>query len=245
VWPFWQQRGHLSEGRRWLREALDRPAAPVAPSVRVNGLAGAARLAMDQAAYDEAAERCAQAVALARELGDPPVLAAALNTQGLLARAQDRYADSARHHQAALEQARAAAARAGEAVALLGLAYAAMFTGDAPRASTLAEESLAAARGSGDRHTLAEVLFLLGWGADNAGAAERAEAFGTEALGLFRALGDTAGQADALFMLGAFGVNSGDYQRAERFFADSLALLRERGDRRAQPGAWAGWEPHC
>jgi hypothetical protein len=46
-------------------------------------------------------------------------------------------------------------------------------------------------------------------------------------------------------MLGAFGVNSGDYQRAERFFADSLALLRERGDRRAQPGAWAGWEPRC
>ena len=170
--------------------------------------------------------------ALARELGDPRTLAAALNTRGLLARAQDRYADSARDHQAALEQARAAADRAGEAVALLGLAYAAMFTGDAPRAGALAEESLAAARDSGDRHTLAQVLFLLGWGASNAGpgASERAEAFGTEALGLFRALGDTGGQADALFMLGTFGINSGDYQRAARFFAGSLALLRERGD---------------
>jgi predicted ATPase/transcriptional regulator with XRE-family HTH domain len=231
LWPFWQQRGHLSEGRRWLREALDRPTA-VAPSVRVNGLAGAARLAMDQAAYDEAAERCAQAMPVARGLGDPGVLAAALNTQGLLARAQDRYAESARNHQAALEPARAAADRAGEAVALLGLAYAAMFTGDAPRASALAEESLAAARGSGDRHTLAQVLFLLGWAAGNAGAgaSERAEEFGTEALGLFRVLGDTGGQADVLFMLGTFGVNSGDYQRAARFFADSLALLRERGD---------------
>ena len=169
LWPFWQQRGHLSEGRGWLREALDRPAAAVAPAVRVNGLAGAARLAMDQAAYDEAAERCAQALALARELGDPRMLAAALNTRGLLARAQDRYADSARDHQAALEQARAAADRAGEAVALLGLAYAAMFTGDGPRAGALAEESLAAARDSGDRHTLAQVLFLLGWAAGNAG----------------------------------------------------------------------------
>ena len=233
LWPFWQQRGHLSEGRRWLREALDRrPAAAVAPSVRVNGLAGAARLAMDQAAYDEAAQRCAQAMELARELGDPRMLAAAFNTRGMLARAQDRYADSARDHQAALEQARAAADRAGEAVALLGLGYAAMFTGDAPRAAALAEESLAAARDSGDRHTLAQVLFLLGWAAGNAGAwaSERAEAFGTEALGLFRALGDTGGQADALFMLGTFGINSGDFQRAARFFADSLALLRERGD---------------
>ena len=232
LWPFWQQRGHLSEGRRWLSEGLDRPAAVVAPPVRVNGLVGAARLAMDQAAYDEAAELCAQALALARELGDPRVLAAALTTRGMLARAQDRYADSARDHQAALEQARAAADRAGEAVALLGLAYAAMFTGDGPRASALAEESLAAARGSGDRHTLAQVLFLLGWAAGNAGpgASEKAEAFGTEALGLFRALGDTGGQADVLFMLGTFGINSGDYQRAAHFFADSLALLRERGD---------------
>ena len=151
LWPFWQRRGHLSEGRGWLREALDRPAAAVAPAVRVNALAGAARLAIDQAAYDEAAERCAQALGLARELGDPRVLTAALSTRGLLARAQDRYADSARDHQAALEQARAAADRAGEAVALLGLAYAAMFTGDGPRAGALAEESLAAARDSGDR----------------------------------------------------------------------------------------------
>jgi predicted ATPase/transcriptional regulator with XRE-family HTH domain len=232
LWPFWQQRGHLTEGRRWLREALDRPAAGVAPAVRVTGLAGAARLAMDQAAYDEAAERCAEALALARKLGDPWVLAAALNTRGMLARAQDRYADSASNHQAALEQARAAADRAGEAVALLGLAYAAMFTGNGPRAGALAEESLAAARGSGDRRTLAQVLFLLGWLAGNAGpgASERAEAFGIEALGLFRALGDSAEEADVLFMLGTFGLNSGDYQRAARFFADSLAMLRDQGN---------------
>ena len=234
LWPFWQQRGHLSEGRRWLREGLDRPAA-AAPSVRVNGLAGAAQLAMDQAAYGEAAERCAQAVELARGLGDPRVLAAALNTRGLLARVQDRYADSERDHQAGLEQARVAADQAGEAAALLGLAYAAMFTGDAPRAGDLAEESLAAARDSGDRHTQAQVLYLLGWAAGNAGpgASGQAEAFGAEALGLFRALGDTAGQADVLFMLGTFGINSGDYQRAARLFTDSLALMRERGDEKS------------
>ena len=232
LWPFWEQRGHLSEGRWWLSEGLERPAV-VAPSVRVNGLVGAARLAMDQAVFDEAAEHCAQAVALARQLGEPHMLATALNTQGLLARGQDRYADSVRDHQAALEQARAATDRAGGAVALLGLAYGAMFAGDGPRASALAEESLAAARGSGDRYTLAQVLYLLGWAAGNAGASERAEAFGAEALGLFRALGDTGGQADVLFMLGTFGVNTGDYQRAAHFFAGSLALLRERGDEKS------------
>ena len=58
---------------------------------------------------------------------------AALNTQGLLARALNQYADSAHAHEAALPLARAAADRSGAAMALLGLAYAAMFTGDAMR----------------------------------------------------------------------------------------------------------------
>src|SRR5204862_7589298 len=92
LWPFWQQRGYLTEGRGWLREALDRPAVAVAPAVRVKAMTGAARLALDQAAYDEAAERCAQAVGLAREPGDPRARTAALNTRGMLARARDRCA---------------------------------------------------------------------------------------------------------------------------------------------------------
>ncbi len=241
LWPFWGQRGHLSEGRRWLSEALDRSAgAPAAPSVRVSGLVGAAQLAMDQAAYDEAANHCAQAVALARQLGHPPGLVAALNTQGVLARGQDRYADAARDHQEALSVARAGADRGGEAAALLGLAYAAMFTGDAPRAGALAEDSLAAARDSGDRHVLAQVLFLLAWAASNTGGYERAEALGTEALGLFAALGDTGEHADALFLLGTVAEYSGDYQRAERFFTDSLTRLRDGGDEHGTARSLAG-----
>ena len=230
LWPFWQRRGHLSEGRRWLTEALD-PTAAVTPAVRVNGLVGAAQLAMNQAAYDQAAEHCAQAVALAREQENRPGLVAALNTRGMLAREQDRYADAARDHQEALTLARAGANRRGEAVALLGLAYAAIFTGDAPRASALAEQSLTAARDSGDQHILAQVLFQLSWAASYAGAYQRAEALVTEALGLFTALGGGTGeQAEALFLLGALAVYAGNYERAERLLTDSLALLRDGGD---------------
>ena len=232
LWPFWGQRGHLSEGRQWLTEGLDRSAgAPVAASVRINGLVGAAQLAMNQAAYDQAAEHCAQAVTLAREQENPPGLVAALNTRGVLAREQDRYADAARDHQEALSLARAGANRRGEAVALLGLAYAAIFTGDAPRASALAEQSLTAARDSGDQHILAHVLFQLAWAASNAGANQRAEALVTEALGLFTALGGGTGEhAEALFLLGALAQYAGDYERAERLLTDSLALLRDSGD---------------
>ena len=126
LWRFWAQRGHLSEGRRWFTEAFALPgdAGPVPAATQVNWLAGAARLAMDQAAFDEAMGYSDQAVALAGEHGAPADQATALNT-------------------------RAAADPSAVATGLLGLAYAAMCTGDAPRASALAEESLAQARESG------------------------------------------------------------------------------------------------
>ena len=102
-----------------------------APAARVNWLVGAARLAIDQAAFAEAAAYCEQAAAVARERGDAADLAAALNTRGMLARGQDQYAESGQAHEAALPLARAAGDRSGAAAALLGLAYVAMFTGDA------------------------------------------------------------------------------------------------------------------
>src|SRR5437899_590131 len=117
-------------------------------------------------------------------------LAGVLSTRGLLARAQDRYAASAEAYAEALALARSAGNSGEEATALLGLAYAAMFTGDAARAGALTEESLAAARRSQDRLILAQALFFLGWGASNTGAYERAEALGAEALELFAELGE-------------------------------------------------------
>ncbi|MGH9182550.1 MAG: ATP-binding protein [Acidimicrobiales bacterium] len=232
LWRFWHRRGHLSEGRQWLRDALERPVATgtIAPSTRVNALVGAATLAIEQAAHDEAARHCELAVALGRDQGGPSDLVAALNVQGLLAREQDRYVDSARDHRAALRLARSAGDRPGEATALLGLAYAAMFTSDAAPACALAEEGLAVARELGDQDILARALFLVAWQALNASAYERAEALGTEALGLSRTLGDTGQTAEMLFLSGNVALFRGEHERASSIFEECLALDRDRGD---------------
>ena len=191
---FWAHRGHLSETRRWFAEAFALPGddALAAPAMQVNWLVGAARLAMDQAAFAEAAAYCEQAAAVAREHGDAADQAAVLNTQGTLARGLDRYAESAQAHEAALPLARAAGDRGGAAAALLGLAYVAMFTGDAMRAAALGEESLAEARASEDQVILAQVLFFMSWVTSNGAGFERAGALATEALALFTGLGNTS-----------------------------------------------------
>jgi predicted ATPase/transcriptional regulator with XRE-family HTH domain/tetratricopeptide (TPR) repeat protein len=231
LWRFWAQRGHLSEGRRWYTEALALPGVGslATPAVQVNWLIGAARLAIDQAAFGDASAYAAQAAALAREHGDCRDQAGALNTQGFLARAQNQYADAAHAHRDALPLARAAADRSAAATALLGQAYVAMFTGEGMRAAALAEESLAEARESGDQLILAQALFFLSWVASNGAGLERAEALVTEALGLFAKLDDAGGRAESLFVLGTVAIYSARYEEAEGFMTESLQQHRDLG----------------
>ena len=231
LWRFWAQRGHLSEGRQWFTDAFALPgdAGPVPVATQVNWLAGAARLAMDQAAFDEAMRYSDQAVALASQHESAGDQATALNTRGLLARAMNHYADSVQAHEAALPLARAAADPGAVATALLGLAYAAMFTGDAPQASTLAEESLAHARESGDPLILAQALFFMSWVASNGAGFERAAVLATEALDLFTTLGDSGGRAEALFVLGTVEMYSARHREAAGFFTDSANQHRAHG----------------
>ena len=231
LWPAWDQRGQIGEGRRWLNKALELEVDPTAATVpRVQALTGAATLAIRQAAHDEAAARCAQAVSLARELENSSYLVAASNVQGLLAREQDRYADSAAAYESALPIARSAGDHSGEAEALLGLAYAAMFTGEPARSEALAGESLALARGTADWRAEANALFLLAWQTINAGEYEEGKTVGSEALSLVRALGDTGAIAEVLFLLGTIGLFRGEYEEAANLLEEALAVNRDRGD---------------
>jgi predicted ATPase/transcriptional regulator with XRE-family HTH domain len=231
---FWADRGYLSEGRSWLREALDLPgengfgdlAALVSP------LIGAAHLAIDQSDFDEATARCGEAVRLAREFGMGSELLDALNTQGRLARERGEYSESIRHHEEALALARSLGDRLGEAVALGKLGYATTFGGDAARGADLAEQSLEILRALGDARALALALLGLADIISHTGRFARSEALAEEALALFRALGDTARVSDALWVLGAVALMQEQYERAVPLLEQNLALGRERGDER-------------
>ncbi|HWB70863.1 MAG TPA: tetratricopeptide repeat protein [Egibacteraceae bacterium] len=231
LWAFWRQRGHLSEGREWLRRALELPVTRrVAAAARVDALVGAATLAIDQAAYHEAHVNCALAVSEGRQQTEPSALVAALNVQGVLACSQDRYADSVRAHQEALSLAEETGDRAGTAAALLGLASAAMFTGDAAASAALAEKALAVARTMRDGRVVAQALFLLAWQALNAGDYERTEELGTEAMRIAQMLGDSRETGELLFFVGNVAFCRGEHERAASMFEEALSLNRDRGD---------------
>jgi predicted ATPase/DNA-binding CsgD family transcriptional regulator len=80
LWPFWFARGYLSEGRRWLEDAILRSSSePGAALARARALNGAGSLATFQEEYDAAKALIEEGLVLNRELGDKEGVASSLS----------------------------------------------------------------------------------------------------------------------------------------------------------------------
>ncbi|MDQ5853342.1 MAG: tetratricopeptide repeat protein, partial [Chloroflexota bacterium] len=203
---FWQVRGHLSEGYRWLATALSleeaEPGGDVQPKIQLpnaaTGASGALRakalLAAAGFVPDRARRRAVltESLQLFRELGDTWGIADALRSLGQVAQQEH----------------------------------------DHMRATPLLTESLTLFRELGDKQGCATSLTLLGHMAVEQGDLRRARALYEEALALFRALGDAMGVAWSLTALGEVARLEGDYAAAGTYYAESLALGRELGHKR-------------
>ena len=148
---FWLIRGHLSEGRAWLEQAL--AASPDAPPVlRAKALWGLGLLAAIQG--DVAAVAAGEeSLALARQAGDPQVSARALYLLGLFAVFHDPL-----RARTLLEQSVTFARQADDlwcAATALGLmGWASMFQGDLTTAHRLLEDCRATAHRAHDKQSL-------------------------------------------------------------------------------------------
>jgi predicted ATPase/class 3 adenylate cyclase len=78
LWRFWQQSGHLAEGRARLEKLLARPAAMARDPIRARALGALGSIAYWQHDYETTRQAYEEAVDIARELGDPPLLSHAL-----------------------------------------------------------------------------------------------------------------------------------------------------------------------
>jgi predicted ATPase/class 3 adenylate cyclase len=78
IWRFWQQHGHLSEGRGRLERLLAMPGAAAPGRLRARALGALGGIAYWQNDYPPTRAAYEEAVEIARELGDPRLLAATL-----------------------------------------------------------------------------------------------------------------------------------------------------------------------
>ncbi|HEY1015639.1 MAG TPA: tetratricopeptide repeat protein [Herpetosiphonaceae bacterium] len=223
IWRFWWQRGHLSEGSRWLALARERSAG-LAPEVRAKVLHGQGILAWLQGTYDEARDAFEQCLALRDGLGDAAGSAIILNNLGHLAviRGDDDAATGLLER--ALEIQRKLDDRWGSAFSILNLGNVALRQDRLERARELYAESLELRRAIGDSRGIAGANGNLGWIAVRQGRAPQAfEHFG-ESLRIYNDQSNALGVAECLAGVAAVAALCNDLDRLARLAGASEAL---------------------
>lgn len=229
LWRFWDVRGHLAEGSRWLQAVLQ--AAPAPTAAHAQALLGLGFLARDRGDHPGAVALAEQSLAVFRAAGHEQGAGRALAFLGDVVRASDP-ARSAALLEEALAALRAGGDELHAAYVLLNLALTSEARGDAWRVRALLEESLSLFRRLGDRTGIAWAVGMLGSLAASEGDDRRAEAFYAESLSNARAIGDRRVLAWIVGLLGDLERRAGRWEQAGAHLRESLSIARELGDAR-------------
>ena len=231
LFRFWSIRGELSEGRRWLEQALQRDA-DIAPAVRAKALFAAGYTALGQGDFAEAIRHFEASLELARQLRDDVAIAGCLVQLGWLRLAQGESERAVALSEEGLESARRLGDNRTSSLALANLGDAAFAGGDSAGAAQLYEEALALRRDVGDRRIVADALLKLGRAQTVAGDPERATASLEEGLELARAIDDGWTTSVALASLAAVALTRNDGAKADELLREALTWAGKRGDKR-------------
>jgi predicted ATPase len=234
LWRFWQQRGHLGEGRRWLEEILAMPLGQGRTPARAKALTGAGGIAWWQNDRGAARAFYEEALAIERELGDPARTAEALYNEAFVMAALDDLESAARLLDESLALFRSVGNEPGVARVLVMLVIRDAVAGDWGRVIARIEEVVAIWRRMGDRLQLAFDLVWLAFAYGRVGR-EDARSVALEALDLFRQVDNATGIALAFRDLAFLATWEGRHQDAIRL-AGASESLRERAGGGPPPG---------
>jgi len=194
-----------------------------------------------------------EGLALAREEGDPWLMAAMLLNAGLQALAQGRHAEAATHFEEGLQLAEQVGDRWIASALLDGLGDEAYLQGDYQRATMLYERGLTMRRALKDKNGIAGMLNDLGRVAYSQNDLTRARELFNASLVLCQELDQRESIVRIQHNLAHIELKQGNYRNASQLFCTNLATLRRLGNRPAMIDCLAGlasvlsaqgqWEP--
>jgi predicted ATPase/DNA-binding SARP family transcriptional activator len=244
---FWVVRGHHSEGRARLNQALSRER-PNDPRLLAKALASAGRIAYRQGDFEQARHRYTESLSAAREAGDDSAIGQALSDLGGIARvagdhsrAEQLYAESADALRRAGNVVRLGTVLNNSAVVCLG-------RGEIARGRKLAEEALALQEESGDKEGRIFTVFTLGRIALGEGRLDEAAQRLHESLTLAREVGYRDVRAYCLLAIAELMLRRGDANLAGRLggaadaILESIGITRQSDDEAARDGLLTGVE---
>jgi predicted ATPase/DNA-binding SARP family transcriptional activator len=228
---YWRVRGHLSIGLAWSRRAADAGRNdPALASLRARALVGAAVYGRMIGEYIPLQAWLEEALTLARQLGEPSVLADALTHQALSLRDRGELATARHTVDDAIDRWRALDDTRGIATALGARASVALAEGDTSLARALRTEAAALARTAGDDEAEAHALIGLGEVARMQGDLDHARWCNEQCLALFLRAGDAWHAAAARHNLGWIEAQAGRMEASLEAFAVSAATFRSVGN---------------
>jgi len=236
LWRFWQQRGHLSEGRRWLQEILAMPSGQRATPARAKALIGAGGIAWWQQDREAAGVFYGDALGVERELGDPARIAEALYNLSFVVAGDDLDA-AARLLDESLDLFRRVGDERGVAQVLTMLVMPDAQAGTWGRVIDNLEEVVGIWRRLGDRLHLSFDLLWLAFAHGRVGHREAARSAGLEALDLFREVDNDTGIGITFTALAFLATWEGRHEDAIRLAGASESLKERVG---GPPGAIGG-----
>jgi tetratricopeptide (TPR) repeat protein len=223
-------RGYHTEGREYLREALNQAALPGVPE-RAQLFLGAATLAFVQVALREALTRGRESFDRIRALDNPRGMASALLLLGHVSLESGEIADARALLAEALEYCRQSGWTQGSARACMYLGVAARNQGDPRLPRSLLEQGLGLAEAVGDAPTVAFTLRHLGELAQEAGDSSRAGSLLEQSLQIWRRLGHKHQAALTLRSLGGLARRQENLALALSYMEETVATCREQGNR--------------
>ena len=227
---FWEVRGYMSEGRRWLERVLNSDA-QFPSTLRANAYLSAGTLAYRQSDYEGSSRGYSTALDLGRASGDTSVTARALCGLGLVDYRLGDIDSAARRFEESLDQARRISDRDCAAWALQNLGRVHEQARDLRSAEQLQRESLAMREGSGDLFSIARSMNELGIILRQRDRHGEAEFLHRASLDIRTQIGDIQGQAICMRDL-ARALERRDRLTASHWLLESIKIERKVGDLR-------------
>jgi predicted ATPase len=239
VWPFWLRRIELPEARRWLGEALER--APEPTPVRVRALLGHAAVEYRGGSADErlGLDHAAEALALARELGEPELEWRAIHFGGGIEIAREDGRAAAGHYEAALAVAREHGLAASEAVSVYSLGVAAWVAGDLAAAEGRFAESASLFAALGDPDETVPALINVAQIAVQDPAAPGLRLVFEDTLQPFAEVSAAVAVGYVLLNWANVARATADAERARSLLAEALERFERAGSERGRADVWA------
>jgi tetratricopeptide (TPR) repeat protein len=227
---FWQVRGYVREGRRWLELALARaPGVPALDRARVLAMIGFLAHEMNDLAI--AQHLLEESLQLHQQLGDLVMQAHNLNTLSLIASSRGDYAETDRLASQSVAIFRSLDQQVNVSGGLMFVGDAAYFIHDYERAQAAHTESLRLAQEGNSLLMVTREMIRLGQIAQARGAPAQAVAQIVEALHLSRQSNDKWAITMALAGLASAATMLGNPLLAARLLAATDALLTRSGAR--------------